>query len=365
MARPARPTRFEKGEPVTVQHPNVYPASSAWSEAQTLHIAAIYSNPFRWKSRRTLFNDFIQHMRTLDNVELHVGEVAYGDRPFEVTSASNPLDVQLRASTELWVKESALNAVIQTFPSDWQYGGYVDGDVTITRKDWALEAIHQLQHYDWVQLFSNCISLDSQGNPESVNKSFAQTWIDNGFSLPPGYNPGGWKTGATALEASYGYESTAIKSSTQKPTWVPVGFTGLAWSFTRSAFEAVGGLLDVCILGHADWFMSFGLVYEPAPWMRTDSYNPHYVEAIQAWQEKAQTLKKNIGVVSANAIHHFHGSYKNRGYNTRDQILVKYSFDPVTDIKKSYQGIWELTGNKPGLRDAIREYFLSRNEDQS
>ena len=35
----------------------------------------------------------------------------------------------------------------------------------------------------------------------------------------------------------------------------------------------------------------------------------------------------------------------------------------ATEIRRNYQGIYELTGNKPGLRDAIRRYFIARQED--
>ncbi len=44
-----------------------------------------------------------------------------------------------------------------------------------------------------------------------------------------------------------------------------VGATGGALAFRREAFDAVGGLLDKCILGHGDWFMTFGLVGQDAP----------------------------------------------------------------------------------------------------
>jgi len=63
-------------------HPDVHTPWRAWSEEQILHVAAAYSNPVRWTSRRVLMNDFRDHMRASANVALHVGELAYGDRPF-------------------------------------------------------------------------------------------------------------------------------------------------------------------------------------------------------------------------------------------------------------------------------------------
>ena len=83
-------------------------------------------------------NDFRQHMQGSPNVVLHVAELAYGDRPFEVTGADS-LDIQLRTSHELWHKENILNRAIQRFPAGWQYGAIIDADFHMTRPDWALE----------------------------------------------------------------------------------------------------------------------------------------------------------------------------------------------------------------------------------
>lgn len=293
-------------------------------------------------------NDFRYHMQQSPNVRLHVGELAYGNRPFEVTDYKNPHDYQFRTNSELFHKENILNETIRHFPADWKYGAYIDGDFTMTRHDWALEAIHQLQHHDFVQLFSTYSDVSAKGfgghRMTRTNKSFAATYLDNGCKMPTNFKGGGW----------------GMKYNCP---WVPVGATGGAWAFRREAFDKVGGLLEACILGHADWFMTFGLVSQVAPGMHDDQYHPSYSHMIRAWQTKAAELKGNIGCVDNYAIHHFHGSKTARGYNTRDQILVKHQFDHIKDLRKNWQGIYELSGNKPGLRDDIRGYFLARDED--
>jgi hypothetical protein len=154
------------------RHPDVHTPWRAWSDEQALHVAVAYSNPVRWTTRRLLMNDFRQHMQASANVVLHVGELAYGDRPFEVTG-QNPNDVQLRTSHELWHKENILNVTVQRFPAGWQYGAIIDGDFHMTRRDWALEAVHQLQHYDFVQLFSSYSDLSSTHRPFRIMASFA------------------------------------------------------------------------------------------------------------------------------------------------------------------------------------------------
>jgi hypothetical protein len=346
-------------------HPDVHQPFREFSEEEILHVATCYSNPFRWRSRRELANDFRRHMDQSPNVRLHFGELAYGQRPFEVTDPHQPihLDVQLRTTCELFHKENILNRVIQTFPSDWKYGAWIDADFHFNRHDWALEAIHQLQHYDFVQLFSSYADLSGEtygtGHlPLRINTSFAFNYIQNGYKLPEGFTNGGWRAPGSSPDEYY--EAMAgVQPGKQRG----VGATGGAWAFRRKAFDTVGGLLDKCILGHGDWFMSFGLVGEEAPDMHVDGYSPDYRATIHAWQQNASKLKKNIGYIDCFATHHFHGSKSRRGYSNRDTILVAYKFAPTTDLKPDWQGIYQLTPDKPALRDAIRAYFLSRSED--
>lgn len=336
-------------------HPNIDTASRKWSESETLHVAVPYSNPFRWNARRRLMHDAIQHLNSTKNVRLYVGELAYGDRPFEVTGQGHAThkEAQFRAASELFHKENIINETVRTFDADWKYGAWVDGDFTFTRSDWGIEAIHLLQHYDFVQLFSTYTNLSAAtyggSQPDKTVKSFTRNYIDNGFRLPKGIDPSG-------ITSAYGYGYGYGKSG--------VCATGGAWAFRRSAFNAVGGLLDKAILGSGDWFMAFGLSAQPTDMPRQKSrYTAEYVAMIEAWQRHAAELKRNIGVLDQFAVHHFHGDKSNRGYGTRDEILIAHRFNPVTDIRPNSHGIYELSGNKPALRDAIRAYFITRNED--
>jgi hypothetical protein len=141
------------------------------------------------------------------------------------------------------------------------------------------------------------------------------------------------------------------------------GATGGAWAFRRSAFDSVGGLLDVCILGSADWHMAFGLAGKCNTAPEANRCSGPYIQAVESWQQRAAVLKQNIGYVDNHAIHYFHGSKVFRAYGERWKILRDNDFDPDTDLARDWQGIWQLAGNKPRLRDDLRRYFRSRNED--
>ena len=357
-----------------LHHPDAHQPSSEFSENEVLHVAACYSNPFRWKIRRELTNDFRRHMMNTPNVRLHLIELAYGDRPFDVTNPElYPDDIQLRTNHELWHKENLLNIAVSHFPSGWKYGMYSDADFHFTRHDWALETIHQLQHYSFVQPFSHYTALTGETirgrghHPSGTAVGFAYTYHKNDCKLPT--NVLGHSTGSGKITIP----------KTDKNKRVIMGSPGGAWAFRHEAFDTVGGLLDKCILGSADVFMAFGMIgiydeikrdggittsldnWEEVKYLLEHTQN--YRNTVLAWQERAARLKGNIGYVDQFAVHHFHGDMKRRQYSTRDRILIEEKYDPMRDVSYDSQGVLQLNPDKPRLRDRVRKYFLDRVDD--
>jgi hypothetical protein len=103
------------------------------------------------------------------------------------------------------------------------------------------------------------------------------------------------------------------------------------------------------------------------------SINPQWSEgyknALRKWGIRAASLKKNVGYVDGLLMHHWHGKKSDRGYATRGKILVDNQFDPTKDLKYDWQGLYYLvddgTERFVSLRDDMRAYFRSRNEDGS
>jgi hypothetical protein len=341
-------------------HPNGTVAHSHWSEEQTLHVAVMYSNTRRWKTRTNLFQTFRREFGQMPNVRLYVVEVAYGARPFEVTSSSNPDDLQLRTQDELWHKENALNLMIARFSPDWKYGAWVDGDFSFTRHDVALETIHQLQHHQWVQMYSTYCDLTHDHKPLRIMKSFGYRFATGELTNNDLQRIAGGKQ-EVVYDPLMGMQGPSNKLGRG------VGTTGAAWAFRRDSFDACGGLLDTCVLGSGDWHMAFGLAGRPDVHPQVDEMKKcglRYVESIKTWQNRAATIvKQNIGAVDCHAIHHFHGSKVLRKYGERWKILRDTDFNPYTDLYKDSQGLYQLTKDKIELRDSIRRYFQERNED--
>ena len=112
-----------------------------------------------------------------------------------------------------------MNLVVQRFPPDWRYSAVIDGDFHMTRRDRALEAIHQLQHYDLVQRFSSYSDLSSEHRPFRVMPSFA-------FNYMKGATSADYRKTLRAAAAPYAYYGEHVAKAGSKPAAWPVGAPG-------------------------------------------------------------------------------------------------------------------------------------------
>ena len=302
--------------------------------SDTLHVIAVVSNPARFESRYRLYREFPQRIAGNERIQLHTVEIAHGARPHAVTG---PNDVQLRTDQELWQKEAMINVALKRLPADWRYVAWVDADVQFVRPDWAEETIHRLQHHSIVQMFEHAIDLGPSGQVIQQHTSLG--------SLVQAGKP------VSAAATSEYYAGARF------------GHPGFAWAATREALDSTGGLLDQGILGASDHHMALGLIGE-AEKSSPAGLHPNYYKMVRQWQDRATVhIRRNFGAVSGVLLHHWHGRKADRQYGSRWDILKRHNFDPEVDIYKDTQGLWRLHGNKPGLRDDVRRYFASRNED--
>src|SRR5882672_110009 len=202
--------------------------------ASQLHVVTAYSNPMRWKSRPRLFKRFQEHM--LDSgVQLHVAELAHGNRPWEISEGpehSRFVDYrQLRCKTLLWHKENMLNIVIrQNVPKSARGIAWLDGDILFEKPDWALETLHALEQHPVIQPWSDAIDLGPCGEVVKHHKSFASQWMSG---EPMGNVMGGKYTFA---------------------------HPGYGWAATPEFLITTGGLIERAILGAADHHMALAII---------------------------------------------------------------------------------------------------------
>lgn len=295
-----------------------------------LDVVVVISNPVRYQTRYRLFNEFCDRMSTEPNVRLLAVELQQRGRPFVTRS-----QVKLRTKHEIWFKENLINIGVQHLPPDWEYLAWIDADIEFQNKNWAQETIEQLQIYDIVQLFSHAVDLGPNGEVMLTHLGFNYLYV-NGEQM-----------------ANYSSVSSGLK----------FGHTGYAFACRKSAYDAMGGLMEFPILGSADAHMCMAWTGQVSKTLHPDLHN-NYKELARIYEERCERhIKRNIGFVHGTILHSWHGKKADRQYKTRWQILTRNQFDPLRDVKKDHNNLWILEDNKPQLRDEIRMYFRQRHED--
>lgn len=333
-----------------------------------LYVVCCVSNPVRYKSRYELYRKFQAHIRQSGAILITV-EAALGDREFALEehapagsvthsglhksfgpphvppAAAMPhsrlkqdyIKVRVRDNQELWLKENLLNIGAQHLPPDAKYVAFVDADVTFARPDFVSETLHALQHFDVVQMFSTAVDMSPTYEPLQMHRSFGYNLM-HGDAIPTG--------------KSYQGRANGVIS------WHP----GFAWAWRTESLSKVGGLMDRAITGPADHHTAWALVGQVDKTIHGDA-SAAYKQYVHRWQDAAAQLKGNVGHIDGTILHHWHGRKVARGYETRWKVLIDSAYDPYTDVRPDINGVLQLCGNKPKLRDELRRYFRSRNED--
>lgn len=297
-----------------------------------LYVITPIFNPWRYNSRIALYKNFVEYMRPFeerDEVELHTIEIAFRDRPFTVTDPNNCKHIQLRSDYELWLKECSINIAIQRLPQDWEYVAWIDADVQFARPDWAKETVQLLQHYDYIQMFSEAIDLSPSYEILKTHIGFMKAHAD-GKSFKNNYS-----------------------------NFHP----GFAHSCRRDALDNLGGLFDSAILGAGDRHMVMSLIGR-ADVSLPNGISEGYRETLSLWQDRANRwIKGNVSYMPGALFHYWHGKKVDRKYVDRWKILIKNAYDPELDVYKDTTGLYRLTERNIQLQYDIRNYFACRNED--
>jgi len=301
----------------------------------TLHVIAVISNPCNYARRHVLANQFLRRMQEEPNVRVYVVElVYYTHQPFCVARLDCAQHLQLRMTDvpPLWHKENLVNiGVAKLLPPTWKAMAWIDADIEFESHTWASDTLRVLNgHADIVQLFSHAVDMDASG-------------------------------AAMRVFTSFGYQYT------HGVPWAPVGSTnfwhsGFAWAVTRRAYEKMGGLFELGVVGSGDMHMALACIGGAARALVSGAH-ASYRDALAALDARMSTLR--LCYVPGVVRHYFHGSKSNRKYGERWKIFVSHGYDPATHIThEATTGVLTVTPACPVqfLAD-ILAYFHDRKED--
>jgi hypothetical protein len=305
-------------------------------EPDLLHAIISHNNYASFDSRVRLHRLCIEHLKEIPGMKIWVIEIVVGDRPFVVTSSDNPQHIQVRTSDMIWHKESSINVAVRHITHrhpNWKYVAWIDGDIQFMNKHVAHETIHELQSYAVVQMFQSVVNHGPNGEVLDTHQSFA-----------------------------FQYAKQKFKYTNQKEyeKWHP----GFAWAMTRKAFNGIGGLIDFAVLGSADYHMARAFVGAGIVSHEATHLGSGFRRRLQYWHDRAvREINHNLGYVNGTILHGFHGRFQNRQYNSRWELLYECDYDPDRHIKHDEQGLVCWDEPNPRLRNLVRGYFESRNED--
>jgi hypothetical protein len=354
--------------------------------AEPLYTVVPYFNPWRHKSRVKHTQRAIKHFHDSGAVIVLV-EAGFNRR--DLVFADSGLDqmlsecgihgehrhkyIGLHTKDELWLKENLINVGVQSLPHDWQQVCWLDSDVVFARPNWVGECIHKLQHYCFLQCFSQARDLGPnyemlpQDYPHANGTGFVRAWQDGVLKtkLSPEILADLKAIGGDLEKLEEDFAK--LERDLNGYHYPPCIFPGLAWACTRKAWEDVGGLLDIAIWGGGDHHMAWALVENPDKMMRNDLHR-NYKKIVMQWYERCRThIRRNVGVMEGTIFHNWHGRKTDRGYNTKHALLSKFGFDPLRHLKRDHQNLWQLHDDRSTafvqLRDMMRRIAKDRNED--
>ena len=297
-----------------------------------LNVIIVISNPCLYAKRYILLKEFVKRFEEEEsNVELFIVEMIYNNQKFIITDKNNKKHLQLKTETPIWHKENMVNLGVKNLlPLNWKAFAWIDADIEFESNSWALDTLKILNGCkDIVQIFSHAIDMDK--DETSLNH----------------FN-------------SFGYSFCKNKKYTIKGLdyWHP----GFAWAITRKAYEKIGGLYDVGVLGSGDNIMAIALINKCEKLMNIN-YSEDYNNSMLEFQKKAKSLR--LGYTPGVIRHHYHGSKKNRQYTERWQILMKHLYSPINHLKYDKTGILIPTELfTKDFKNDIMTYFKERKEDE-
>ena len=169
---------------------------------------------------------------------------------------------------------------------------------------------------------------------------------------------------------SLGDDTGLVVQATVAPDWLarrragnlPFAVPGYAWAARRSLFADVG-LYDRSILGNGDailadcLFDSFGIYHY------TSKLTAAMADDMEHWRRRAFNGRQvRTGYLPVTVYHLWHGSFDDRGYCSKDDILLRHDFDPRNDLTLKGE-LYEWASDKPELHAEVADYFATRRED--
>ncbi len=307
-----------------------------------------YYNPFKGQRRRRNYSIFRAHL----GVPLVTVEWA-PDGQFELGPGDADILVQVAGGDVLWQKERLLNIGLNHLPPDCTHLATLDCDVLFDQPGWAEEAIRVLQASCAAQLFDTVNYLPPAPDTCTDLATLRQ--------LPPETRT--WPLAAALARGEglyctgeggpvFGAPAGALRVN---------GNPGLGHAFHADMIRELQ-FYDANVVGGADLLMLTALSGHLEEHLNRRC-SPAHTAHTQAWARKAGAPGRHrVGVVPATLHHLWHGTFADRRYSQRYEILSGLDYDPAHHLAPHGGGAWSWSDAAGELPARVREYLQSRND---
>ncbi len=279
-----------------------------------------FFNPVSYDARINNYRKF-RAANKKQGLKLLTVELAFGDRPFQLTREDSDLLIQIRSDSILWHKEALLNIGVGQLPQDCDKVVWLDADIIFPDDNWITETAKMLQRYKVLQLFKLARELNKKGNIDCT------------------------------INGDLFYYVTGVNCFLRNP--------GRAWAIRREIIQKCK-FYDVMVLGGGDT-MFLHAIHNSLPEMLRSCSN-NFIQHYKEWSSKlSDEIKGSYYYLDTEVLHLYHGKIINRRYSLRTCWYGKYMFDPYRDIVRGNNGCWNL--KYPKMKRLVKKYFWMRNDD--
>lgn len=273
-----------------------------------------------------VFYNFTKSIRIIQNLLLVKNTLEKAKIPFYIAEISlfdnfslNKADniFQYRTNSIMFYKENLINLVEKQIPSTFTKILTMDADLLFDNPDWYQLISEILNKYTICQCFS------------------IAHWLSLDFNI-------------------YHYKQSVLINKEGHP--------GFAWAFNREWLKE-NNLLDICIIGSGDTMLKNSLL----------DINPlsNYKYLFNGFSNYKNKIKETFTLnnVDINIYHLYHGSFKNRQYNDRHEIINNFiqnkNLNSVEDLLISTDNkLYEWKDEyKNELNSLMINYFTFRDDD--
>lgn len=268
----------------------------------------VFFNPVQYK--RILNNYFKFRENFSKRIPLYVVEASFTGN-FETDA-----DFKIRANSSnqwMWQKERMINWIVDKLPDKYSRYMYSDCDL-LFEEGWDIKL---LERDGVIQCFGDIEFLDADGKP--------------------------YRDGLSALK----WQLDKVGS---------YGSPGGCWAYPREVRQ-----YDRGVIGAGDSLIERALMRRDYDWPKR-ILTEHEYAYYENWLKSVPQYE--LSYLPIKIQHLFHGSRENRNYVNRHSILKENDYNPLRDVQVAKNGLLSWCSYKPKLHKSVKEYFLSRKEDE-